>query len=209
MKILKIIVNIVLFIVIVAVIHTIVSNIFFESRLEVREPAVSGKRSIELPPHAHSEATYEVAQRNVTYDEAQLSYMGALRGYNIIAKLEIPTINLTTDVLAEYSESALRISVTRFTGPSPNEIGNLVITGHNYIDSNMFSRLNRLRPGHKLYLTDASGRQIQYVIYDVYKVWPNDGSVLDQETHGIREITLITCTSDSRQRIIVNAMEVM
>ena len=149
MKILKIIVNIVLITIVVMVIHTMVSNLFFEARLEVREPYEIGKRTLHL---REAEPTVQVAQ-------TRTNDMGTMRGYNIIAKLEIPRINLTTSVLEEYSESALRVSVTRFAGPNPNEIGNLVITGHNYIDSNMFSRLNRLRPGDKLYLTDESRKK--------------------------------------------------
>ena len=125
----------------------------------------------------------------------------------MIAILEIPRIGLVSQVLEEYSESALNISVTKFTGPNPNEIGNFCITGHNHVSSNMFSRLNRLRPGDNLFLTDGHGEKVEYMIYDVFIVRPTDGSVLCQETNGRRKVTLITCTSDSRQRIIVQAVE--
>ncbi len=44
------------------------------------------------------------------------------KGYESIAKLTIPKINVETYVLSEYSPKALEISVTKFWGPNPNEI---------------------------------------------------------------------------------------
>ena len=44
-------------------------------------------------------------------------------------------------------------------------------------------------------------------IYNLYKVLPQDVSCLSQDTQGKRETTLITCTNDSKQRIIVKAKE--
>ena len=65
------------------------------------------------------------------------------KGYDVIAKLEIPQINLETYVLKDFSENALNISVTKFWGPSPNEIGNLCIVGHNFAKKNMFHNLKK------------------------------------------------------------------
>ena len=52
------------------------------------------------------------------------------KGYNVIAKLEIPQIELETYVI-KFSEETLNISVTKFWGPNPNESGNFCIAGHN------------------------------------------------------------------------------
>jgi len=72
----------------------------------------------------------------------------------------------------------------------------------------MFGRINRLNVGDRIFLTDGHGKTIEYVIFKIFIVCPTDGSVLCQETNGRREITLITCTADSRQRIIVRAVEI-
>ena len=71
------------------------------------------------------------------------------KGYNVCAKLEIPSIELETYVLQNYSEQALNISVTKFWGVNPNEIGNCCIAGHNFKNKNMFRNLKKLNIGDK------------------------------------------------------------
>lgn len=130
-------------------------------------------------------------------------------GYNIIAKLEIPKINLKTNVLEEYSDNSLLISVCKFWGCEPNDLGNFCIAGHNYYKrKNMFYHIKELDNGDKIFLTDNACRTIEYEVYNVSKVSPYDVECLSQETNGKREITLITCTSDSKKRIIVKAREI-
>lgn len=130
------------------------------------------------------------------------------KGYAVGSKLEIPKINLETYVLQKYSESALNVSVTKFWGASPNEVGNFCIAGHNFQRKNMFHNLKDLKIGDKLFIEDNDIGKVEYEIYDLYKVVPEDVSCLSQETNGRREVTLITCTNDSKKRIIVKAKEV-
>lgn len=128
-------------------------------------------------------------------------------GYIVDSKLEIPKINLETYVLKNYSEVALNVSVTKFWGANPNEVGNFCIAGHNFKRKNMFHNLKDLKIGDKLYIEDNKIGKVEYEIYDLYKVVPEDVSCLSQETYGRREVTLITCTNDSQKRIIVKAKE--
>lgn len=129
------------------------------------------------------------------------------KSYSIIAKLEIPKIELETFVLKTYSEKSLNISVTKFWGANPNQIGNFCIAGHNAPNKNMFHNLRELQIGEKLWLIDRNVGKVEYEIYDIYTVYPEDVKCLSQETEGRREITLITCTNDSKKRIIVKAKE--
>ena len=46
------------------------------------------------------------------------------KGYEVCAKLEIPIIDLETYVLKNYSQESLKVSVTKYFGPNPNEKGN-------------------------------------------------------------------------------------
>ncbi len=126
-------------------------------------------------------------------------------GYPAIAKLEIPIIDLETYVLSEFSEEALQISVTKFYGGNPNEPGNFCISGHNYVLKNMFHDLKNLNINDEIYLTDAVYGKMKYTIYDILTVYPKQTTVLSQETNGKTELTLITCTSDSKKRIIIKA----
>lgn len=129
------------------------------------------------------------------------------KGWDVIAQLEIPKIKLKTYVLSEYSKKALLVSVTKFYGCEPNQVGNFCIAGHNYIRNNMFHNIKKLKVGDTFTLTDKSNQTITYQIYKVEKVKPSDTKCLSQNTKGRREVTLITCTYDSSMRIIVKAKE--
>lgn len=131
------------------------------------------------------------------------------KGYNVCAKLEIPSIGLETYVLQNYSEQALNISVTKFWGVNPNEIGNCCIAGHNFKNKNMFRNLKKLNIGDKFTISDNIIGKVEYQIFDIYTVLPKDTSCLEPVTIEEREVTLITCTSDSKKRIIIKAKEVI
>lgn len=128
------------------------------------------------------------------------------KGYEVCAKLEIPTISLKTYVLSDYSSESLNISVVKFYGTNPNEYGNFCIAGHNFINKNMFSKLKYLNKKDKIIITDNKFGKIEYEIYDIYKVDKENTNCLISNKN-IREVTLITCTDDSKKRIIIKAKE--
>lgn len=128
-------------------------------------------------------------------------------GYPVIARLEIEKINLDTFVLKEHNEKTLAMSVTKFYGANPNEVGNFCIAGHNYITKNMFYNLKKVEVGDKLKLTDLIGRSIDYKVYKKETVLPNETQCLSQKTNGRTEVTLITCTTDSSKRIVIKAVK--
>lgn len=152
-------------------------------------------------------------EKKIEIKEGILSYpqepvIEEYKGYPVSAKLEIPAIELETYVLQKYSIKALNVSVTKFWGANPNEIGNFCIAGHNFQNKNMFRNLRKLKVGDNLFIADNKIGKVEYEIYDLYKVLPDDVNCLSQETNGKREVTLITCTTDSQKRIIVKAREV-
>lgn len=130
------------------------------------------------------------------------------KGYEVGAKLVIPTIQLETYVLQRYSVSALNVAVTKFWGVNANQKGNFCIAGHNFKNRNMFYHVKELKIGDRLFITDPEVGKIEYEIYDIYQVLPEDVNCLSQDTQGAREVTLITCTNDSEKRIIVKAKEI-
>lgn len=129
------------------------------------------------------------------------------KGYEVDSKLEIPKIELETYILKDFSKETLNISVTKFWGCKPNTIGNYCIAGHNFKNKNMFHDLKKLKRNDNLFIIDNKVGKVEYEIYDIYKVLPEDTSCLEQETNGKKEVTLITCTSDSEERIIIKAVE--
>lgn len=134
--------------------------------------------------------------------------------YVTVATINIPKINVTYPIIdgptdsPEETEALLKISPTRFWGPEPNEVGNFCIVGHNYRNSRFFSKVPTLVEGDSIEITDLSGKTIQYKVYTKYQVDPTDVSCTSQLTNGRREITLITCTDDSKYRVVVKAREV-
>ena len=129
------------------------------------------------------------------------------KGYEVDSKLEIPKIELETYILKDFSKETLNMSVTKFWGCKPNTIGNYCIAGHNFKNKNMFHDLKKLERNDNLFIIDNKVGKVEYEIYDIYKVLPEDTSCLEQETNGKKEVTLITCTSDSEERIIIKAVE--
>ena len=105
-------------------------------------------------------------------------------------------------------DELLKISLVKFWGGSPNEVGNYVIVGHNYKNKKMFGKLAGINMGDKVELTDLTGRTLKYEVYDKYKVSPEDTSCTSQKTNGRKELTLITCSNYGTQRLIVKAREI-
>jgi len=126
--------------------------------------------------------------------------------YEVIAKLEIPKINLETNVLKDYTTDGMKVCSSKFFGPEPNEIGNFCIAGHNYNEENMFNHLINLEKGDELFLTDNKNGKNTYTIYDIYRVKPQNTVPIGQETNGNKIVTLITCVNYSRSRLIVQAV---
>ena len=65
-----------------------------------------------------------------------------------------------------------------------------------------------LQIGDEIEITDLTGQTLVYSVYDKYVVEPNDTDCTSQRTNGLKEVTLITCTDDSKQRVIVKAREI-
>ena len=131
--------------------------------------------------------------------------------YTTIAKIHIPKIDLTYPVLSQTHSSILpelmKISPCKFWGAEPNEIGNFCIVGHNYRNEKFFSKVPKLENGDTIEISDTKGRNVTYEVYDKYVVAPTDVECTNQHTNGKKEITLITCTDDSKHRVIVKAVE--
>lgn len=131
-----------------------------------------------------------------------------LKGNKVIGELIIPSISLDTYILQETNNKTLNVSVTKLTGPNINQIGNFCITGHNYLKDNMFGKLKKINKNDKIILIDTFGKEQEYVVYDKFEISPDDTSILNQNTNGKREVTLITCTIGALKRLVVKAVKI-
>lgn len=114
--------------------------------------------------------------------------------YTTEAILKIPKINIEYPVLSATSDALLFVSLNKYWGPQPNEVGNYCIVGHYYENGKMFGKLHKLKNGDKAELTDLSGNTLKYQVYNKYVVEPTDTRCTSQLTDGRKELTLITCT---------------
>mgnify|MGYP004669238535 CR=1 FL=1 len=129
--------------------------------------------------------------------------------YYAIATINIPKLEWDEPypILDHWSNDLLKISPCKFHGADPNEVGNFCIVGHNYRNSLFFSKVPTLENGDSIEITDNYGRKINYIVYDKHVVNEDNTKDTSQVTHGKKEITIITCTNDSKNRVIVKARE--
>lgn len=167
---------------------------------KIQEKKIESNADVKIK---NNEENRKRANNEISNNKIQSEY----NGYPVIARLEIEKINLDTFVLKEHNEKTLTMSVTKFYGANPNEMGNFCIAGHNYITKNMFHNLKKVEVGDKLKLTDLIGRSINYKVYKKETVLPNETQCLSQKTNGRTEVTLITCTTDSSKRIVIKAIK--
>ena len=129
------------------------------------------------------------------------------KGFAVNGKIEIPSIKLSYLVLDRATRSSMEVSVGIAYGPGVNEIGNTVISGHNYRNGTFFSNLKDVQIGDKVYLTDLSGNKIKYNVYNKYETSSTDFDYATRDTAGKREVSLSTCTDDVQARLIIWACE--
>lgn len=128
--------------------------------------------------------------------------------YETVGSINIPKIDVNYPILSETTVELLKVAPCKFFGPAPNQVGNLCIAGHNYKNSQFFSKADKLVTGDVIEITDISGKTIKYSVYDKYRVVPEDTACTSQFTNGKKIVTLITCTNDNKKRIIIQAKEI-
>lgn len=125
--------------------------------------------------------------------------------YYIIATLKIPSLNIEYPILSATSDTLLNISLTKYYGANPNEVGNMIVLGHNYRNKKFFSKLPNIKLGDIIEITDLSDRTLKYSVYQTDIIEPSDKECLSQMTNGNTELTLITCYNSVKNRFSVKA----
>ena len=128
--------------------------------------------------------------------------------YETVGIVRIPKLNITYPILSKTTDALMKVSACKFHGANPNEIGNLCIIAHNYRRKGVFfSDVPDLVVGDIVEIQDLSQKVIKYEVYDIHTVLPDNVADTTQKTNGKKEVTLITCTDDSKQRVIVKCKE--
>lgn len=127
------------------------------------------------------------------------------KAYDAVAYLSIPSLGIKYPVLSKTSDALLKVSLNKYWGANPNQVGNMCIVGHNYNDSRFFGKLNQIKMGAEIIITEMDGESLSYYVYETDMIDPYDTACTSQKTNGRKEITLITCNVDGSQRFIAKA----
>ena len=131
------------------------------------------------------------------------------KGFYVLGTIEIPKTKVKYPILEKVTTKSLDTAVAVIWPENAvlNKPGNVVIMGHNYRNGLFFSNNKKLSKGDKIYITDLEKKRIAYTIYKIFETSSSDATFFNRDTDGKREITLSTCTDDSKARIIIQARE--
>lgn len=128
-------------------------------------------------------------------------------GYKVIGKIVIDKVGIDNSILSVTDDYSIDLGITKFWGPDINAVGNLSLIGHNYV--NLFKNLKDLEIGDTFYLINKeTGSKVDYEIYKIYTVQPDDVSCIETTNEDEREVTLITCNNGGKTRLILKAKEI-
>ncbi len=119
-----------------------------------------------------------------------------LDGQRYLGVLEIPALELSLPVMADWDYDRLRRAPCRQFGSLAES--NLVIAGHNY--KNHFARLRSLKPGDAVTFIDMNGVTHAFSVAAVEILAPE--SVEDVQNSGY-PLALYTCTTGAKSRVVV------
>ncbi len=151
--------------------------------------------------------TIEIESVNSNVGSNNTSKIPTFKGFNVLGSIEIPKTGINYPILERVTPKSLEASVAYYYGPGLNEVGNTTIVGHNYRNGAFFGKNKQLKEGDSIYIKDNSGRKIKYTIYKTYTTTETDAEYITRDTNGAREISLSTCTDDSKGRLIILAKE--
>lgn len=127
------------------------------------------------------------------------------KGFGVLGTMEIPATSFKYPILEKVTKKSIETAVAFLYGSGINQPGNSVIIGHNYRNGLFFSNNKKLNIGDKIYITGNDGNKVTYTIYNKFETTPEDTSFYQRDTGGKAEVTLSTCTDDSKARLIICA----
>ena len=188
------------FLIPVIIIFVIVAQIYSAStNHKVEAVTIDSTSEIEEVIETEEVEEIEEVEENADVEEMQqepqtITYTASNGSqYDIIATLNIPSLGIKYPILSTTTEDLLKVALNKFWGANPNEVGNMVVLGHNYKNSKFFGKLPNIELGAIVKITDLNGKTVDYKVYDKYVIDPEDTACTSQLTNGQTEITLITC----------------
>lgn len=125
----------------------------------------------------------------------------------VIGLIEIPELDVKLPIIGKWSYPLLKISICRYSGPLPNEKGNMVLIGHNYKNGSHFGKLDKLKKGAAIFITDTkTSTRVRYEVYEIKTIAPTDFKALET-FKGPNGLTLLTCINGGNDRQIFRCIQ--
>lgn len=119
--------------------------------------------------------------------------------------VEITELNIKAPILDGTEQSVLSKAAGHFMGTGDFGKGNFCIAGHSStIYKEYFNSLKNTEPGMEVNLYDKNKKCYTYIVKEVKTVEPDETWILDD--FGDNRLTIVTCTDDGSQRIVVVAI---
>ena len=91
----------------------------------------------------------------------------------VVGAIRIPTIGIDHVMREGVAASVINQGPAHWAGTTlPGGQGNVVVAGHRTTYSHPFADLDRLARGNLIFVTDANGREVTYVVTSVFVVDP-------------------------------------
>ena len=127
-------------------------------------------------------------------------------GYDVIGLIEIPKTNIKYPIIKQedVSINSLNVAICNLYGELNKTGQTAVLVGHNFRNGTFFSNNSKLVKGDKIYITDSTGKKITYRVTKKYETSSGDFDYATRQVaENKREISLSTCTNDSKKRLII------
>ena len=181
----------------------------YESDPNQEEPIDNGNDILPEGTENNNSTTQPTSKGNTSSGGGSSSYgIGTYyKGYKVIGIISIPKLNIQYPIFKDDTTQTLKVGTAAIYPANAesmlNTPGNVVIAGHNYRNSRMFSKLYKLNNGDTIYITNIYGMKMEYKVYNNYTTGSNNFDYATRETNGYAEISLTTCTQDASTRTIV------
>lgn len=164
---------------------------------EPDEPIVEEDPNVTIKPPENTTTPSNETTKKKTYYE----------GYVMLGYITIPKTNVKQPILDVVTPESLdtAVAVLYPSNPKLNQPGNIVIVGHNYRNGQFFSNNKKLSIDDKIKIKDTTGNELTYTVYQIFETNEQDTSFYNRDTNGAIEVTLSTCTDDSKRRTIILA----
>ncbi|MBQ1463842.1 MAG: sortase [Ruminococcus sp.] len=119
--------------------------------------------------------------------------------------IEIADIHIKAPILEGTGQDILAKAAGHFENTGDFGKGNYCIAGHSSVlYKEYFNNLKRAEKGMEIVLYDTEKTPYSYIISDISIVEPSDTWILDD--FGDNRVTIVTCTDDGTQRLIVTGL---